>query len=74
MDRYNTSHCLDITAALAISKADRDIKKGKTTKKRLLEKFTGLTYMIGEVFAVRYVDGKILIHRRGAEDRAVHKM
>lgn len=74
MDRYNTSHCLDITAALAISKADRDIKKSKTTKKGLLEKFTCLTYRIGEMFAVKYVDGKILIHRRGTEDCAIHKM
>ena len=32
MDRYNTSHCLDMTAALAINKADQD-KKDKNKEK-----------------------------------------
>ena len=53
MDRYNTSHCLDMTAALAISKADRDIKKVK--------KFVRLTYKIGEVYEICYSGRKIEI-------------
>lgn len=61
MDRYNTSHCLDMTAALAISKADRDIKKGKNTKKRLFKKLVRLTYKIGEVYEICYSGRKIEI-------------
>ncbi len=62
MDRYNTSHCLDITAALAITKADRDVKKGKTTKK--IKKFAGLTYRIGEVAQLMWIDGVLVDARK----------
>lgn len=64
MDRYNTSHCLDITAALAITKADRDLKKSKAARKRLVKKFAGLTYRIGEVAQLMWIDGVLVDARR----------
>lgn len=52
MDIYNMSHCKDLTAAIAIARVDR--------AKRVLPKmWPGLTYRIGEVFRLKYVDGVV---------------
>ena len=49
MDIYNMSHCKDLTAAIAISRADRRCKHKEPVKR-----FAGLTYRIGEVYQVGY--------------------
>ena len=65
MERYNDSHCLDMTAAVAIDHAD---------KKRIREiekKYEGqrLTYQIGEIYFMRMIgDMLLLIDRAACED------
>ena len=62
MDIYNMSHCKDLTAAIAISRADKARhRKRKEPTRRLV----GLTYKIGEVFKLEYMNGVVRIWRGG---------
>lgn len=46
MDIYNMSHFRDMTAAIAISRADRARRR---LKKEPIRRLAGLTYKIGEI-------------------------
>lgn len=59
MNKYNAEHYWDKTAAIAISRADR------RARKQPLKKFKGLTYKIGEVFRLEYMNGVVRIWRGG---------
>lgn len=58
MDIYNMSHCKDLTAAIAIMRADkpRGVKRSRVT-------WPGLTYQIGDVMHICFVGGKITVER-----------
>lgn len=56
MDIYNMSHCKDLTAAIAISRADRPRKA-----KKIYRAWHGLTYQIGEIVTLRFVGGRICL-------------
>lgn len=56
MDIYNMSHCKDLTAAIAISRAD---KARQRLKKEPIRRLAGLTYKIGEVFRLEYKNGVV---------------
>lgn len=58
MDIYNMSHCKDLTAAIAISRAD---KARRHLKKEPIRRLAGLTYKIGEVFKLEYMNGVVRI-------------
>lgn len=67
MDKYNNSHCVDLTAAIAISRADRK----PCVSKRTYEALQGLTYKIGEVVILKYIDGMVRIWQRNGQDRYI---
>ena len=56
MDIYNMSHCKDLTAAIAIMRADkpRGVKRSRVT-------WPGLTYRIGEVYRLGYENGMVTL-------------
>ena len=56
MDIYNMSHCKDLTAAIAISRAD---KARRRLKKEPIRRLAGLTYKIGEVCELEYMNGVV---------------
>ena len=58
MNKYNAEHYRDETAAIAISRADKARhRKRKEPTRRLV----GLTYKIGEVFKLEYMNGVVRI-------------
>ena len=61
MDIYNTSHCKDLTAAIAISRADR--------KKTVAFIVRGCSYRIGEVYRFEWKNGVLEIWEIDGEDR-----
>ena len=58
MDIYNMSHCKDLTAAIAVSRAD---KARRRLKKEPIRRLAGLTYKIGEVCGLEYMNGVVRI-------------
>lgn len=61
MDIYNMSHCKDLTAAIAVSRAD---KARRRLKKEPIRRLAGLTYKIGEVFKLEYMNGVVRIWQK----------
>lgn len=55
MDIYNMSHCKDLTAAIAIGRADRPRKA-----KKIYRTWPGLTYQIGDVVRLMWIDGVLM--------------
>lgn len=58
MDKYNAEHYRDETAAIAISRAD---KARRHLKKEPIRRLAGLTYKIGEVCELEYMNGVVRI-------------
>lgn len=56
MDIYNMSHCKDLTAAIAIARADRPRKA-----KKIYRAWPGLTYQIGEIVTLCFMGGRITL-------------
>lgn len=63
MNRYNAEHYKDITAAMAVMNADRDVKHGKRTKPWRENQQGMLTYRIGEVARLFVMRGRIYISK-----------
>lgn len=55
MDIYNMSHCKDMTAAIAISRADRRSKPKM--------KHTRHSYRIGDLYRFAWVNGRLTLWR-----------
>lgn len=55
MDIYNMSHCKDLTAAIAVSRADKPRKA-----KKIYRAWPGLTYRIGEIAQLVWIDGRLV--------------
>ena len=67
MDIYNMSHCKDMTAAIAVSRAD-----GKPCAVRQRhEAWCGLTYKIGEVAILKCINDTVMVWRRNGQDRYI---
>lgn len=64
MNKYNAEHYWDETAAIAISRAD---KARRRLKKEPIRRLAGLTYKIGEVVMLTWIDGVLMV---GACDMA----
>ena len=58
MNKYNAEHYRDETAAIAISRAD---KARRRLRKEPIRRLAGLTYKIGEVFKLEYMNGVVRI-------------
>ena len=70
MEKYNNSHCVDLTAAIAISRAD-----GKPCMVRQpYETWCGLTYKIGEIYFMRMVGNLVLVIDRARNDSEWYKI
>jgi len=61
MDIYNMSHFRDMTAAIAISRADRARRR---LKKEPIRRLAGLTYKIGEVVQLTWVCNMLATQER----------
>ena len=61
MNKYNAEHYRDETAAIAISRAD---KARRRLKKKPIRQLAGLTYKIGEVFKLEYMNGVVRIWQK----------
>lgn len=59
MDKYNAEHYRDETAAIAISRADKPRKA-----KKIYRAWPGLTYQIGEVFKLEYMNGVVRVWQK----------
>lgn len=57
MNIYNAEHYIDSTAAIAIQRVDRQRKKCEPIKKPVV--YSRLTYRIGDVVALEYIDGVV---------------
>ena len=69
MDGYNNSHCVDLTAAIAISRADSK----PCMVRQPYETWRGLTYKIGEIYFMRMVGDMALVIDRRADETAWHR-
>ena len=67
MDKYNNSHCVDLTAAIAISMVDRNA----CVVMRQYETWRGLTYKIGEIVTLKYIESMVSIWQRNGQDRYI---
>lgn len=61
MNKYNAEHYRDETAAIAISRAD---KARRRLKKEPIRRLVGLTYKIGEVLKLEYMNGVVRIWQK----------
>lgn len=58
MNKYNAEHYWDETAAIAVSRTD---KARRRLSKERIKRLVGLTYKIGEVFRLEYMNGVVRI-------------
>lgn len=69
MDRYNESHCLDMTAAIAIRRAERDKKR-----KEIKTKADRLTYKVGDIYFIELIGKEVyLFEKENADERWIVK-
>ncbi len=61
MNKYNAEHYWDETAAMAIGRAD---KARRRLRKEPIRRLAGLTYKIGEVFRLEYMNGVVRIWQK----------
>lgn len=57
MNKYNAEHYWDETAAIAISRAG---KARRRVRKEPIRRLVGLTYRIGEIARLVWIDGRLV--------------